>query len=52
VLTYAGNLYRNMAVRNASYPLNVCAERVAVYQAVAAGDSDIEAVAVVTENGG
>lgn len=52
VLTSKGNLYSGVNVENASYPLSMCAERVAVFQAVTAGDRDIEAVAVVTENGG
>jgi cytidine deaminase len=36
-------------VENASYPLSVCAERNAVAAAVAAGVTDLRAVAVVTD---
>jgi cytidine deaminase len=36
-------------VENASYPLSVCAERNAVATAVAAGTTDVRAVAVVTD---
>ena len=36
-------------VENASYPLSVCAERNAVAMAVAAGATDVRAVAVVTD---
>ena len=36
-------------VENASYPVSVCAERNAVAMAVAAGVTDVRAVAVVTD---
>jgi cytidine deaminase len=36
-------------MENASYPLSVCAERNAVAMAVAAGETSIRAVAVVTD---
>ena len=36
-------------VENASYPLSVCAERNAIAKAVAAGTTDIRAVAVVSD---
>ncbi len=43
-----GKVFSGVNVENASYPLSVCAERVALFQAAAAGHRKIRAVAVVT----
>jgi cytidine deaminase len=42
-------IFAAVNVENASYPLSVCAERNAVATAVAAGTTDVRAVAVVTD---
>ena len=49
--TADGHIFTGCNVENASYGLGVCAERNAVFQAVARGEREIQAVAVVTENG-
>lgn len=51
VLTEAGSVFTGANVENASYGLSMCAERVAIFQAVAAGHRRLRAVAVVTESG-
>jgi cytidine deaminase len=51
ILTNSGGVYSGCNVENASYGLTICAERAAVFNAVAAGDNRLEIIAVVSENG-
>ena len=51
LLTRSGRVFTGVNVENASYGLSVCAERVAAFNAVAAGEREFEAIAVVTGNG-
>lgn len=52
ILTKSGEIYLGCNVENASYGLTNCAERTAVFKAVSEGHREIEAVAVVTRDGG
>ncbi len=45
----SGRIYSGCNVENASYGLTVCAERVAIFKAVCAGEKEFDALAVVTE---
>ena len=48
VLTDEGEIFAGCNVENASYGLTMCAERNAIFQAVAKGQQKIKAVVVVT----
>lgn len=52
LLTESGVIFTGVNVENAVYPLTICAERVAVFKAVSAGERSFKAIAVVTANGG
>jgi cytidine deaminase len=47
----SGKIYTGANVENASYPVGMCAERVALFSAVTAGERKFRAIAVVTEEG-
>lgn len=48
--TKAGKVFHGCNVENCSYGLTVCAERVALLSALAAGEREFTAVAVVTQS--
>ena len=52
VLTESGRIYEGVNVENAAYPVTICAERTAIFNAVTNGEKNFKAIAVVTENGG
>ncbi|TKJ31342.1 MAG: cytidine deaminase [Chloroflexi bacterium B3_Chlor] len=47
--TKSGGVYSGSNVENASYGMTICAERVAIFNAVSAGEREFEALAVVSE---
>src|SRR5688572_25993594 len=49
--TASGLIYRGVNIENASFGLTICAERVAASSAIAAGDRDFMAIAVVSRGG-
>ncbi len=51
LLTRGGRVYRGCNVENASFGLSICAERNAVFQAVAEGERDFVAIAIVDAQG-
>lgn len=51
ILTKGGHVYRGCNVENVSSGLTMCAERVAAFAAVCSGETDWQALAVVTEDG-
>lgn len=52
LLTANGRVYLGVNVENASYGATICAERVAVAQAVTSGERDFVAIAVVSRSAG
>lgn len=48
VLTASGQIFPGCNIENAAYPVTLCAERVALFSAYAAGERDIVAIAVIT----
>ncbi len=49
VRTKSGRVFQGCNIENCSYGLTVCAERVAVFNAVSEGECDLEALAIFTE---
>lgn len=52
VLGSSGRVYAGCNVENASYSLTICAERAAIFKAISEGEKDLEALVVITSNGG
>ncbi len=52
LLASSGKIYSGVNVENAAYPTTMCAERVAVYNAVSQGERSFLAIVVATSNGG
>ena len=52
VLTGDGRIFAGCNVENSSYGLTICAERAAVFSAIAAGQQKLEMIAIATAGGG
>ena len=52
LLARSGKVYRGVNVENASFGVTVCAERTALFTAIAAGERAFEAIAVVADTEG
>ncbi|MEI7845954.1 MAG: cytidine deaminase [Chloroflexota bacterium] len=50
--TRSGRIFTGVNVENAAYPTTMCAERTAIFSAVAQGEREFDVIAVVTSNGG
>lgn len=51
LLTKSGNIYGGCNIENASFPLTCCAERVAIFKAISAGEQQFKAMAVIADTG-
>ncbi|BBD71640.1 cytidine deaminase [Sulfodiicoccus acidiphilus] len=52
VVGRSGRVYFGANVENASYGLSICAERVAIFNAVSSGENEIVKIAVARADGG
>lgn len=52
VLTGSGKIFHGCNVESGAYGTSICAERVAIFAALAAGETELSALAVVTQDGG
>ena len=52
VLTESGKIFPGCNVESGAFPTTMCAERVAIFASIAAGENKIEALAIVTKDGG
>ncbi|ALX47928.1 cytidine deaminase [Lentibacillus amyloliquefaciens] len=49
LLTRSGKIYTGCNIENAAYPVSCCAERVAIFKAIADGEFDFAEMAVVAD---
>lgn len=52
VETRSGKIYHGCNIESSSYGLTMCAERVAIFNAISAGDLDIVSVGIVADTNG
>ncbi|MFC4557348.1 cytidine deaminase [Virgibacillus kekensis] len=49
LLTRSGKVYTGCNIENAAYPVSCCAERVAIFKAIADGEKDFTEMAVIAD---
>ncbi len=52
LLTDGGKIYSGCNIESSAFPTTICAERVAIFGAIAAGERDFKALAMVSNDGG
>lgn len=49
VISAKGNIYKGCNIENASFGLTCCAERIAIYNAVSNGETELDAICVAAD---
>ncbi|MBM7599084.1 cytidine deaminase [Virgibacillus halotolerans] len=49
LLTKSGKVYKGCNIENAAYSVSCCAERVAIFKAISAGDTEFKEIAVAAD---
>ena len=50
LITRDGQIYTGCNIENSSFGLTICAERVAVFNAISSGESEFSAIAIVSDD--
>ena len=48
--TKSGKVYNGCNIENSAFPMTMCAERIAVFRAVSAGERDFDTIAVIADS--
>lgn len=52
LLTVTGKVFTGCNIENAAFPVSCCAERVAIFSAIAAGETEFKEIVVVADTNG
>lgn len=52
LLTKSGKIFSGCNIENVGHTATICAERTAIFKAISEGETEFEAIAIATENGG